>query len=231
MPRLVSEEKETEPLTGMKLFLSYASGDREFAATLASDLSRHRLSVWWDIERADPGSDIGQAITNAITDSDWFIVAMSTRAVASAWVLREIALAHQTNARWGKPALIPLLIEACTLPEELNHVAYADFRYQYQDGLESLLRATGSPYRGVLLKGLLSESEDTIRAAWASMSPDQRAWCLSELETSLTSSASADSAAAITALAQVAPEHLRPHLRTLLTGRSVSLVRRALLAS
>ena len=214
----------------MKLFLSYASGDREFAARLASDLGRHRFSVWWDFERVNPGSDINEAIVAAIVASDWFTVSMSARATASEWVLREVELAHRTNARSGKPVVIPLLIEDCRLPETLDRLAHADFRYQYEDGLESLLRTTGSPYRRGLLERLLSESETIIRAAWASMPLDQQTWCLSELELSLTSSESADGAAAVTALAQVAPERLRPHLKGLLAARSASRVRRALLA-
>jgi hypothetical protein len=124
--------------------------------------------------------------------------------------------------------LVPVLLEDCRLPKRLDHLAHADFRYRYEDGLDSLLRATGSPYRRALLHGLLSESDTTIRAAWASMSEDERTWCLSQLETLLLAVESHDSAAAVTAMAQVAPNRLRPHLQTLLSEGSASQVRRAL---
>lgn len=213
----------------MNVFLSYASGDRQVVARLASDLSHHRLSVWWDVNRANPGSSIDDAVTNGIATSDWFLAVMSPEAVASAWVLKEVRLACDTNARAGKPGLVPVLLDSCALPEGLRHRAHADFRYDYQDGFDSLLRAIGSPYRRALLDELLSESESSIGAAWA-MSEDQHSWCISRLEGFLTAAGSADAAPAITALAQIAPDRLRPHLGRLLSADSTAIVRRALSA-
>src|SRR5688500_9453474 len=117
----------------MNLFLSYASAERDFARRLATDLSRHQVSVWWDVDRAAPGSDIGGAITSAIEASDWFAAVMSTRAVVSDWVSKEIACASQASVRIGQPRLIPLLLETCRLPGQLESIAYADFRGPYED--------------------------------------------------------------------------------------------------
>jgi len=182
------------------------------------------------MERANPGCDIGDTVTAAIVTSDWFLSAVSPQALASDWVLREVRLARETQVRVGKPAIIPVLIKSCTLPDELGQLAHADFRFEYQDGLDGLLRTIGSPYRRALLEALLSESDGAIRSAWASMSQDQHTWCLSELEGFLTSAASPESAAAVTALALVGPDLLRLHLGRLLVVKSASVVRRALVA-
>jgi hypothetical protein len=143
---------------------------------------------------------------------------MSIRAFDSKWVLTEVTYAAQIRLQTGAPTLIPLLLESCRLPSELHSIAYADFRYGYEDGLDRLLRAAGSPFRQSLLEGLLSESDSAIRASWASLSEEQRTWCLTELIRILNTKSSPLAAAAITALLQVAPARLESRLSELLIG-------------
>ena len=91
------------------LFLSYAHGDVDQAATLAELLEANGLTVWWD-RRLVPGDKFHALIDKQIEDARAVIVLWSPASVASDWVLGEAQTAHEA----GK--LVPVKIAACKLP-------------------------------------------------------------------------------------------------------------------
>ncbi len=92
----------------MKIFLSYAAPDREFAKKLASDLGRRGYDVWDPETQLLPGENYGLKLGRALKDSQAMIVLLSPDAVKSASVTREIEYAITNRSYEGR--VFPVLI-------------------------------------------------------------------------------------------------------------------------
>jgi TIR domain len=97
------------------VFLSYASGDRVKAGTLASLLQTGGWSVWWDRD-IDGGEEWGARIENELIAARCVVVLWIRRSVVSEWVLREARSAR------SRQVILPVLLEPVTPPEELAEV-------------------------------------------------------------------------------------------------------------
>ena len=75
-----------------RIFISYASEDKEFARPLAAAFEGLGWSVWWD-KHIPPGMDYAQVIEQAINDAACIVVLWSKHSVASRWVHLEAATA------------------------------------------------------------------------------------------------------------------------------------------
>ena len=97
------------------IFLSYASGDRVKAGTLASLLTTAGWTVWWDRE-AKGGEEWERRIEQELQSARCVVVLWTRRSLASEWVLRE--------ARAARPlgTLLPVLLEPVTPPQDLGEV-------------------------------------------------------------------------------------------------------------
>jgi hypothetical protein len=102
-----------------KIFLSYASPDRELAKVLANALQNERWSVWWD-RAIPPGKTFDEVIEAALNEAKCVIVLWSSASVSSDWVKNE--------AREGlrRRILIPALLADVTIPFEFRHIQAAD---------------------------------------------------------------------------------------------------------
>jgi hypothetical protein len=121
------------------VFLSYATGDKQWVDYLYRSLvSEKGFTVWMDQDMfasiAWPG-----AIRTAIRDCAAVIAVLSPRVTSSSYVVNEI-----TDAQKLSKPVIPVLIEACTLPTSLGHLSnlhWVDFtRNSFPQALESLTR-------------------------------------------------------------------------------------------
>ena len=97
------------------VLLSYASADRVKAGTLASLLETAGWSVWWDRD-IEGGEEWEATIERELAAARCVVVLWTRRSVSSGWVLRE---ARSARARG---ALLPVLLEPVTPPEELAEV-------------------------------------------------------------------------------------------------------------
>jgi hypothetical protein len=57
------------------------------------------------------------------------------------WPKRELSSAMMRQSNLGKKYIIPILIEACSLPELLEDIAYSDFTRDYAGELSKLVRS------------------------------------------------------------------------------------------
>lgn len=124
-----------------RIFISYARSDEHFVRRLCRDLGQRRVKYWLDVKDIQAGDSIVQKIEGALTTVDVFALCLSKASVARPWVQREYgaALAHQLSSQDGRPRVIPVLIEDCSIPPLLLDVKFADFRQNYDEGLKVLL--------------------------------------------------------------------------------------------
>jgi hypothetical protein len=92
----------------MKVFLSYASEDRELARQLGVKLAKAGLDTWDPAEALFPGDNWALRIGEALEDSEAMVVLISPDSVKSEWVQREIQYA--LGAPHFKGRLIPVMV-------------------------------------------------------------------------------------------------------------------------
>jgi hypothetical protein len=101
------------------IFLSYASEDRERAATLAQLLEARAWSVWWD-RRIFIGEAFDKAIERELETAKAVVVLWSTHSIESEWVKNEAAVASERGV------LVPAMIDPVKLPLEFRRKQTAD---------------------------------------------------------------------------------------------------------
>lgn len=121
-----------------RTFVSYSRSDSEFALRLAKDLRALGAVVWLDQLDIAAGTRWDSAIEEALRGSTRVLVLLSPKAVASQNVLDEMSFALEE----GK-AVVPVLVEACTIPLRLRRLQYVDFTLGYDTAMTRLLATLG----------------------------------------------------------------------------------------
>jgi len=82
-------------------------------------------------------------IEKSIKKSDFLVLILSKDSVKSKWVKREIDIAYSCLSLVGKPVILPLLLEKCTVPPNIEDLLYADFRDEinYEGNFQKILHA------------------------------------------------------------------------------------------
>ena len=95
------------------VFISYAREDHEHARKVASALSEHGWSVWWD-RKIIAGQAFDQVIERELETARSVVVLWSKASVSSEWVKNEAAVAVERGV------LVPALIESVKVPLEFR---------------------------------------------------------------------------------------------------------------
>lgn len=133
------------------VFISHSSQDKSFVDRLAADLEVAGLDVWYDKWEIKVSDSIVQKINEGLSESDYLVVVLSPNSVESAWVQQELSSALMSSLSERGIIVLPVLYQDCEVPYLLRDRRYADFRSDYQAGLQSLLyvlrqeRATVAP--------------------------------------------------------------------------------------
>jgi predicted metal-dependent HD superfamily phosphohydrolase/TolB-like protein len=99
-----------------KLFISYASVDRQLIAALVDFLRGQGWEVWWD-RHLEAGEAFDRRIEQELAAADCVIVAWSRAAVRSNWVLSEAMVGFESNR------LVPVSLDArLAIPLPFNRV-------------------------------------------------------------------------------------------------------------
>jgi hypothetical protein len=108
------------------VFFSYSHRDRENASSLASYLGRLGLKIWLSPEEIDGGQSIIEAISNAIQQSDLYVVCLSPAAIGSQSVVDELKTALTLETTSGQPKVMPVLVAHTDIPSMLAGRPYFD---------------------------------------------------------------------------------------------------------
>jgi TolB-like protein len=112
----MSEASSSQPASGSDVFVSYASQDAAVANSIVESLEAQGLKCWIAPRDVKPGAQYADAIVRAINEAKAVVLVMSTSAVDSAHVAREVERAASKR----KP-IIPFRIDGAALNPELEY--------------------------------------------------------------------------------------------------------------
>jgi TIR domain-containing protein len=125
----------------MAIFVSYSSSDTSFVNNLAIALIKARTHVWIDRWEIKVGESLLDRIQAAISEASALLVVLSKASVASEWCRRELNAGLVRELEERRILVLPALVEDCEIPLFLREKLYADFRNDFQAGLNQVLAA------------------------------------------------------------------------------------------
>src|ERR1700743_3873149 len=127
----------------LKVFISYASEDRDLVLPYYDLLQADGIGAWMDTKNIHPGQNWELEITRAFKDAHIILLFCSSRSVNKRGFVRREANEAIENLKYLKPDdiyLIPVLLEPCELPPELSaRLQYV--RLDVSDGWDRVRRA------------------------------------------------------------------------------------------
>jgi hypothetical protein len=114
----------------MKVFISHAASDGDFARRLAALLSKAGLEVWSAEEKLALGDNWALEIGQALEASDAMVVLVSPKAMQSQWVQNEIQFAIASEKFHGRffPILLQPTPDAPWIFQKLEYIKSKDPR-------------------------------------------------------------------------------------------------------
>lgn len=122
-----------------EVFLSHSSDDRAFTNTLADELVRQSVPVWYSKSNIRGAQQWHDEIGAALNRCDWFVIVLSPASVASMWVKRELLFTLEQERYQNK--IVPILYQQCefeNLSWALSQIQMVDFERNIDKGYEAL---------------------------------------------------------------------------------------------
>ena len=116
------------------VFISYSRRDYYFAESLAFQLIKHDIDVWFDSKDLEPMTNWSEAIDSAIDAASCLILVVSPDSWKSTIVRREWQRARSQGKR-----IIVVLFRTKTTPQELESAEVIDFRGAFEPALKQLV--------------------------------------------------------------------------------------------
>ena len=127
-----------------EVFLSHSSSNRTVASAFAETLRNHGVPVWYSKTNIMTAQLWQDEIGRALRRCDWFIVLVSSAAIASTWVKRE--LSYALNHSQYDDHIMPVMIESCDYEQlswTLGVFQMADLNGNPEEAYEQILQAWG----------------------------------------------------------------------------------------
>jgi len=121
------------------IFISHSSKDKPFVTKLAMDLVSRDIPVWFDNWELETGNSLIQQIYNAIDNSAYLVIVLSSSSTKSQWVAKELTAALTKEEQIKRQFIIPIKIENCEVPLSVADRVYADFSDSYLQALERFI--------------------------------------------------------------------------------------------
>ena len=132
-------------------FLSYTTQDRAFAEKLYDDLTKVGVRCWMDAKDLRAGQRIDDLIGRAVRQHDKSLLILSTPALNSPWVRKELQIALEQERTRGRSSIFPLSLDSAVFEaqdpvfESLRERLILDFskwrdESQYRKAFSHLVR-------------------------------------------------------------------------------------------
>lgn len=122
-----------------KAFISYAQQDQDVAERMARDLSNRGVQTWFSQQEILAGDSILERIREGIRSADYLIVLISKQSKKSAWVEREIVMAHERFGEEAATAIIPVLIDDTPVPPRFSKIRYVDLSQGHAQAINEIV--------------------------------------------------------------------------------------------
>ena len=97
--------------------------------------------MWFDQWEIRVGDSLLGRIGGGIRSNDFLMVLLSPDSVKSEWVKKELSEAMSREIAEKRVVVLPVLVRDCEIPPFLTDKRYADFRADYERGLDELIEA------------------------------------------------------------------------------------------
>jgi len=127
-----------------EVFLSHSSTNKATASAIAQTLRNHGIPVWYSPTNIMTAQLWQDQIGKALRRCDWFMVLVSSAAIGSTWVKRE--LSYALNHSQYDDHIIPVTIEPCDYEElswTLGVFQMADMNNDPDTAFTQILQAWG----------------------------------------------------------------------------------------
>ena len=98
-----------------EVFLSHSSSNRTVVSAFAETLQNHGVPVWYSKTNIMTAQVWQDEIGKALRRCDWFIVLVSSAAIASTWVKRELSYALNHRQYDDHIMPVPLCQDSCRM--------------------------------------------------------------------------------------------------------------------
>lgn len=145
----------------LRVFVSYASEDKESVLTLCQKLSLENIDVWFDAQKILPGQDWESEIRMAIRNSDAVIICVSKGSFEKeGYVQKEIKIALDIadEKPEGTIFIIPAKLENCLVPNALSRWQWVNL-YEF-DGYLKLTQSLHQRAQRLTVESLSVEKKD-----------------------------------------------------------------------
>jgi tetratricopeptide (TPR) repeat protein len=123
------------------VFISYCSNDKDAVQTLAEQLRKDGLKIWFDDWVIQVGDLIGSKIEHGLEKSRTLVMCMSQAYFESKWTTAERHTALFRDITNTDRRVIPLLLKDCKIPDMVAQIAYIDWRRKSNEAYCKLLKA------------------------------------------------------------------------------------------
>jgi len=125
----------------MPVFISYSHSDKDFVDKFAVNLMKANIHVWVDRWEINVGDSLLNNIQEAIQDASALLVVLSKSSVESEWCKKELNAGLIRELEERRVIVLPILLEDCLIPVFLKDKMYADFRTNFDEGLQAVTQA------------------------------------------------------------------------------------------
>lgn len=121
------------------IFICHSSADKPFARRLTKELERRGVRVWIDEREIGAGQSLTETIQAGLERSDYVIVVLTAASLRRPWVKKELSSALTLEFEREQTVVLPALLRTASLPLFLRDKKYADFRRDFDAGLQDIL--------------------------------------------------------------------------------------------
>lgn len=122
------------------VFMSYARADELFAVDLTESLRANGINAWMDMAEISVDTTWHSSIAKALTQSGLMVFVLSPAALET----EELSTERRWFLETGK-IVVPVLHQTCDYDKLDLFAPVVDFRQNYDDGLQRLLRLLKTP--------------------------------------------------------------------------------------
>jgi len=122
----------------MPIFISYSHKDKNFVDKLAIQLVRKNVNVWIDRWELSVGDSIVDRVQEAVDGASALLVILSKASTESEWCKKELSAGLLRELEEKRVVVMPVLLENCSIPIFARGKMYADFRTNFDEGLDSI---------------------------------------------------------------------------------------------
>jgi len=122
-----------------KIFLSYASEDKEDVKKIVDYLTEKEINIWFDQWCILPGDSITKKISDAMKECEFFLPVLSNNFLSKSFPMKEFWAAVMKHSSIEGKYIIPVLIEKCEIPDIIKDIAYANLFENFEENLNKLI--------------------------------------------------------------------------------------------